>query len=152
MKSFNRFLRIICLTVSILIFTSIQGQNPVDKILEIFEIINIAYVDSFDSEALTESAIVSMLAELDPHSVYIPKEEVQKMSESLKGNYEGIGIQFEIYRDTIDTSIGDHIQLSPAEPFLVGEKSILWFEADTSANNTSVRGRFSGKLFRDADG
>lgn len=60
--------------------------------------------------------------------------------------------KFEIYRDTIDTGLGDHLQLIPGEPFLVGEKSILWFEAGTSSNNTSVRGRFSGKLVRDADG
>ena len=63
-----------------------------------------------------------------------------------------VNSRFEIYRDTIDTSIGDHVNLAPAEPFLVGERSILWFEAGTSANNTSVRGRFSGKLIRDADG
>ena len=59
--------------------------------------------------------------------------------------------QFEVYRDTIDTSIGDHVNLVPGEPFVIGEKSILWFEAATSSNNTSVRGRFSGKLIRDAD-
>lgn len=61
--------------------------------------------------------------------------------------------EFEIYRDSIDVSGGAplSVHLQPAEPFPVGEKSILWFEADTSANNTSVRGRFSGKLIRDPD-
>lgn len=60
--------------------------------------------------------------------------------------------QFEIYRDSIDTSGGgERIELKPGEPFVVGERSILWFEAATTANNTYVRGRFSGKLIKDAD-
>lgn len=69
--------------------------------------------------------------------------------------YSGVvDSEFEIYRDSVDLSgSGDNIiQLSPGEPFVIGEKSILWFEADTSANNTSVRGRFSGKLVRNANG
>lgn len=56
--------------------------------------------------------------------------------------------EFEVYRDSIDTSGSDsnNIQLSPGEPFVIGEMSILWFSATSSSNNTSVRGRFSGKL------
>lgn len=60
--------------------------------------------------------------------------------------------EFEVYRDDIDLSAETTKQLTPGEPFIIGEKSILWLEADTTANNTSVRGRFSGKLVRDADG
>ena len=59
--------------------------------------------------------------------------------------------QFEVYRDDIDLSIETTKQISPNEPFIIGEKSIFWIEASTTANNTSVRGRFSGKLIRDAD-
>lgn len=57
--------------------------------------------------------------------------------------------QFEVFRDGLDTSSEQHINLKPSEPFVIGEQSILWFEASTSANNTSVRGRFSGKLIAD---
>lgn len=60
-----------------------------------------AYVDSVDSEALTESAIRAMLEDLDPHSVYIPAEEVEKRRRSLTGNFEGIGIRYNILEDTI---------------------------------------------------
>ena len=61
--------------------------------------------------------------------------------------------KFEIYRDTIDLSAnnGDKIQLTPVDPFVVGEASILWFEASTTTNNTSVKGRFSGQLWRNVD-
>jgi len=59
------------------------------------------YVDSTDVDALTEKAIVNLLSALDPHSVYISKEEVDKMNEPLKGNFEGIGISFNIFKDTL---------------------------------------------------
>jgi len=59
------------------------------------------YVDSVDSKELVETAIVSILKDLDPHSVYIPADEVKEMNEPLEGNFEGIGIQFNILEDSI---------------------------------------------------
>jgi carboxyl-terminal processing protease len=59
------------------------------------------YVDSANVDDLTEKAIVHLLSELDPHSVYVSKEEVDKMNEPLKGNFEGIGISFNIFKDTL---------------------------------------------------
>ncbi|NCB07639.1 MAG: S41 family peptidase, partial [Bacteroidia bacterium] len=59
------------------------------------------YVDSAKVDELTEKAIVHVLSELDPHSVYISKEEVDKMNEPLQGNFEGIGISFNIFKDTL---------------------------------------------------
>ena len=50
---------------------------------------------------MVENAIIDMLKELDPHSVYIPSDEVKAMNEPLEGNFEGIGIQFNILEDTI---------------------------------------------------
>ena len=60
--------------------------------------------------------------------------------------------EYEIYRDAIDTTRSNRLQLNPPEPFVVGEKSILWFTAETSVNDATIRGRFSGKLVRDLDG
>jgi carboxyl-terminal processing protease len=59
------------------------------------------YVDSANMDKLTEKAIVHLLSELDPHSVYISKDEVDKMNEPLQGNFEGIGISFNIFKDTL---------------------------------------------------
>lgn len=64
---------------------------------------------------------------------------------------EVVQSQFEVYRDTIDLSVETTKTISPTEPFIIGEKSIFWIESDTTANNTSVRARFSGKLIRDPD-
>ncbi|MBZ0207787.1 MAG: S41 family peptidase [Flavobacteriales bacterium] len=71
------------------------------------------YVDSVDDNKLVEKAIVAMLAELDPHSVYIPKEDLEEVNEPLKGNFEGVGIQFNIVRDTI--YVVDAIASGPSE-------------------------------------
>ena len=59
------------------------------------------YVDSTDIETLTEEAIIKVLEELDPHSAYINKDDVNKVNEPLKGNFEGVGIRFNILKDTL---------------------------------------------------
>jgi len=59
------------------------------------------YVDSVDASQLVEDAIVNMLKELDPHSTYIPADKVKEMNQPLEGNFEGIGIQFNVLKDTI---------------------------------------------------
>lgn len=83
----------------------IEAQNSVQqnqlKFGRLLRLVDGYYVDSTNVDALTEKAIVNLLTELDPHSTYISKEEVDKMNEPLKGNFEGIGISFNIYKDTL---------------------------------------------------
>ena len=62
---------------------------------------NRMYVDSVDLDGLVETAIRGMLEELDPHSVYIPSEDLQQADEPLNGKFEGIGVRFNIMKDTI---------------------------------------------------
>ena len=59
------------------------------------------YVDSVSEEKLVESAIIKMLSDLDPHSTYSNPEEVKRMNEPLKGNFDGIGVQFNMSTDTL---------------------------------------------------
>lgn len=59
--------------------------------------------------------------------------------------------KYEIFRDEIDTSTEERINITAPEPFVVGEKSIMWFESTSSAGSTSVKCRFSGKLIKDVD-
>ena len=59
------------------------------------------YVDKTDEHKLVEKAIMGMLEELDPHSTYSNAEEVRKMNEPLQGNFDGIGIQFNMAEDTL---------------------------------------------------
>ncbi len=59
------------------------------------------YVDSINQELLVEDAIKGLLKELDPHSSYLTQEEVEEMNEPLQGNFEGIGVSFNILNDTV---------------------------------------------------
>jgi len=59
------------------------------------------YVDSINQELLVEDAIKGLLKELDPHSSYLTPEEVEEMNEPLQGNFEGIGVSFNILNDTV---------------------------------------------------
>lgn len=71
------------------------------KINYILELISKEYVDSTNEDSLTDKAIRSLLTELDPHSVYMTAEQVKKENDELKGNFDGIGVQFRIVEDTI---------------------------------------------------
>jgi carboxyl-terminal processing protease len=80
------------------------GQDLNDdtyKIGRTLGLIDALYVDSVDMNKLTEKVIVDLLKNLDPHSVYISAKDVKEMNEPLYGNFEGIGIQFNLLRDTI---------------------------------------------------
>ncbi len=71
------------------------------KFDDVLNLIESKYVDNPDYNNLVDEAIVAMVKELDPHSEYMTAEEYKKMSEPLQGNFEGIGIQFNILKDTI---------------------------------------------------
>ena len=78
-----------------------RSDNPMRKLqLAQFAIANL-YVDETDDNKLVESAIRGMLEELDPHSTYSTPDEVKKMNEPLQGNFDGIGIQFNMAEDTL---------------------------------------------------
>jgi carboxyl-terminal processing protease len=76
-------------------------NNDLKKFIHAYNYVNTYYVDSVDDNKIIEAAIRKMLEELDPHSIYISKEEIERMNEPLKGSFEGIGIQFNILRDTL---------------------------------------------------
>ena len=59
------------------------------------------YVDTIDMKGMTDAAVVAALAELDPHSVYLPPVELEESESELSGNFEGIGITFNVPNDTI---------------------------------------------------
>jgi carboxyl-terminal processing protease len=71
------------------------------KLERTLQLINSLYVDEVDTKKLTEAAIRAMLEELDPHSSYLNEEEVRAMNEPLQGNFDGIGISFNMLTDTL---------------------------------------------------
>ena len=71
------------------------------KFSQVINWIDKYYVDDVDQKKIVETAIIKMLHSLDPHSSYLTRDEVQAMNEPLQGNFEGIGVSFNILDDTI---------------------------------------------------
>lgn len=88
-----------------LCLATVQAQNSNNEALRKLQMAEFAitnlYVDKVDENKLVEEAIIRMLAQLDPHSTYNNAEEVKKMNEPLQGNFEGIGVQFQMIEDTL---------------------------------------------------
>ena len=87
--------------ISSLGFSQSTDQEQLKKLETFMRYVQLAYVDTVDSEKLTEDAIKAVLKGLDPHSVYISKKDLKRMNEPLEGNFEGVGVQFNILHDTI---------------------------------------------------
>jgi carboxyl-terminal processing protease len=124
------------------------ASEGIKKIDALFQYINYAYVDSTDENKLVEKAIIAVLKNLDPHSVYIPKKELEKMNEPLVGNFEGIGIQFNILHDTL--MVVSPISGGPSEKvgLRAGDK-IIEVDGETIAGiglqNSDVQKKLRGK-------
>ncbi len=72
-----------------------------DRLEEIIDLIHAKYVDSVNNNLLYKNAVTGILNPLDPHTVYIPAEELQGVNDDLEGGFSGIGVEFSIIRDTI---------------------------------------------------
>lgn len=88
-------------------------SNGSNKLSNLLHIIDDQYVDKVDMDSLVEKAIPQILAELDPHSVYISAADVEKATDELKGSFTGVGIEFTIRQDTIH--VQNVIKNGPAE-------------------------------------
>lgn len=82
----------------------ISGDNIYDQLNKFKDVLSLTekyYVEDVDTQKLTESAINGVLGELDPHSVYIPSSQLQRVNEEFQGSFEGIGIEFQVLNDTL---------------------------------------------------
>ncbi|WP_300698899.1 S41 family peptidase [uncultured Bacteroides sp.] len=97
--------RLLVLMVCVGVLVSVQAQNRNNTAARKLQMAEFAianlYVDPVDENKLAEEAIIRMLEQLDPHSTYNNAEEVKKMNEPLQGNFEGIGVQFQMIEDTL---------------------------------------------------
>ncbi len=98
-----------------------SGSNRLNNLLHI---IDDQYVDAVDIDSLVEKAIPQILSDLDPHSIYISANDVQQVTDDLKGSFSGVGIEFVIRDDTIQ--IQGVIKDGPAEQVgvLAGDKIV----------------------------
>lgn len=78
-----------------------QDLLQLQKFAQIYRYLTNAYVDEVDTAPVIEGAITGMLERLDPHSAYIPAEEMKSVRESFDGEFSGIGVEFNVLRDTV---------------------------------------------------
>lgn len=78
-----------------------SGMNMTNKIMQTSMLIEHRFVDSISMDSLAELVIPLMMQELDPHSVYVPAREMQQLNEPLEGEFDGVGISFNMASDTI---------------------------------------------------
>ena len=78
--------------------------GKLSPVQEVLDIIKDKYVDTVHSDSLSEEAIQGILAHLDPHSYYIPAVDQVEMNEDLQGNFQGIGVEFQILSDTVNVT------------------------------------------------
>lgn len=71
------------------------------RLVDVLNLVQKSYVDTPNTDSLSEAAVRAALRSLDPHSVYIPAKEVKRANEALRGNFEGVGITFQVLNDTI---------------------------------------------------
>lgn len=133
----NRFMPLwlaLCVVIGVLIgtfYTSHFSGNRLNiinsgssRLSNLLHIIDDQYVDSVNIDELVEKAMPEILAELDPHSVYISAKDVQMATDDLKGSFSGVGIEFTIREDTIH--IQNVIKDGPADKagILAGDKIV----------------------------
>ena len=82
-------------------FTLNSNTKNEAKIRRLMDYIDQNYVDTINTSNLLDAAISDMLGKLDPHSAYIPKENLQDVQERMQGKFVGIGIQFRIINDSV---------------------------------------------------
>ena len=96
---------ILTLLIGCFSFSSVHCQEskytPASKFTEIMSLVRNYYTDTVNEEKITEDAIQKALEDLDPHSSYVPAKDVKSSEEKLVGNFDGIGISFQILKDTI---------------------------------------------------
>lgn len=104
---------------------------------EVMDLIRLKYVDPVSTDTLTDEAVEAMLDHLDPHSVFIPARHLAEINEDLMGNFQGIGVEFQIIDDTVNV-----VSVLPGGPsdkagLQVGDKFIKVGDSAVAGNSIS---------------
>ena len=106
-------------------YSSFDNTKDYSKIREVLDYVKYRYVDTIDHSKMTSAVIKNFLKELDPHSVYVPKKDFISSIENMHGEFDGIGIVFSVFNDTI--MIINAINGGPSEKLgiMSGDKIIM---------------------------
>ncbi|MFL1011106.1 S41 family peptidase [Flavisericum labens] len=116
-----------------------------DKLNRLIDYIEYDYVDDINTDSIVDVTVNGILENLDPHSVYIPKEDMQRVAEEMKGDFVGIGVSFYTYKDTI--AVIRAIENGPsAKAGIKGGDRILIADGDTLYGDNLKDGDIIDKL------
>lgn len=124
-----------------------SASRQQQKLLMVENIVNNLYVDNVDEEKIVENAVRGILENLDPHSSYSTKEETTSSQETMQGSFSGIGIQFNMQKDTlyvVQTIAGgpsEKVGILPGDRFIAVDDSII---AGRKLKNTDIMKRLRG--------
>lgn len=120
---------------------------------EALDLIKARYVDSIGIDSLQDDAMVEMMSHLDPHSVFIPATDLTEANEDIVGNFEGIGVEFNIFKDTvhilyvIPDGPGDKSGLQIGDKIIyVDDSSIVSKTLPSSSIRRMIRGESGTKV------
>ena len=145
-------MRQIIFSIIILLFlnSSLKAQISTEQVYKfnrVMDLISMFYVDTIQENKLVEKAIISVLKDLDPHSIYVSKEDVRAMNEPLIGSFDGIGVTFDILRDTVyiisahPQGPSDKVGIKAGDKIVSVENEII---AGIGINIDGVKKRLSG--------
>lgn len=133
--------------------TLFSKNSKKDKLNRLIDYIDYDYVDNVNTDSIVDVTVNGILENLDPHSVYIPKEEMASVAESMKGDFVGIGINFYQYKDSI--AVIRSIEGGPSDKAgIKGGDRIVMADGDTLYGNKltnsetvqKLKGAFNSKV------
>lgn len=119
-----------------------------DKLNRLIDYIDYEYVDDINTDSIVDVTVNNILQKLDPHSVYIPKKEMQGVEENMKGDFVGIGVNFYMYKDsiavirTVTDGPSEKAGLLPGDRILMADRDTLYGK-DLASN--SIPDKLKGK-------
>ena len=128
-------------------------SNNFNKLNYVLYLLKSMYVDSIKTDELTEKIIPRVLEELDPHSTYVPKDEVEMTNSDLEGSFSGIGVQFNIQNDTVmvvDVIVGgpsEKVGIMPGDRIIeVNDSSFVGKDLNNNKVLKTLRGEKDTKV------
>lgn len=137
------------IAIGVLIDQVFSGDNLRENITKFNDVLTYTekyYIEQVDTQKLVEAAINGMLSKLDPHSVYIPPKQMEGVEESFRGDFDGIGIEFQVVNDTL--TVVSPITGGPSEQLgiMAGDRIIkIEGKSVIGISNEEVRQKLRGK-------
>ncbi|WP_435135233.1 S41 family peptidase [Formosa sp. A9] len=125
-----------------------------DKLNRLIDYIDYEYVDNVNTDSIVDVTVNGILENLDPHSVYIPREDMERVSENMKGDFVGIGVHFYTYKDTV--TVIRAVEGGPSDKAgILGGDRIIYANGDSlfgkHINNVDIVNRLKGNINTDVD-